>query len=169
MFIDLKGLAEGTEYTFSENFKPENSVFYGRDAAVESIEVKGRYTILDKDTVRVEGSVEAMLNAECDLCLKALSLTVKADFVEIFTPDGRDDTYTYEGFRVDLDDMLGDYLNNNIPSKLLCSEDCKGLCHICGADLNEKDCGCVMVNSPFEILKTIAGGAENGSTKKKNI
>ena len=34
----------------------------------------------------------------------------------------------------------------NVEGKYLCSEDCKGLCQHCGADLNEGDCGCSQEN-----------------------
>lgn len=41
------------------------------------------------------------------------------------------------------------------PSKHLCSEDCRGLCQICGHDLNESDCGCKSdeIDPRFEVLK----------------
>ena len=34
----------------------------------------------------------------------------------------------------------------SLPMKVVCSEDCKGLCQHCGADLNEGDCGCSQEN-----------------------
>ena len=45
----------------------------------------------------------------------------------------------------------------NVPGKFLCSEDCKGLCPQCGADLNEGDCGCdnEVIDPRWEALKKI--------------
>ena len=43
---------------------------------------------------------------------------------------------------IDLDDILTTAVVLNMDSKLLCSEDCKGLCPKCGADLNLGPCDC---------------------------
>ena len=46
-----------------------------------------------------------------------------------------------DGF-LDIDEILLELLELNFPSKILCKEDCLGLCQRCGKDLNEGDCGC---------------------------
>ena len=33
-------------------------------------------------------------------------------------------------------------LTFNMPTKILCKPDCKGICKVCGKNLNEGDCGC---------------------------
>ena len=48
----------------------------------------------------------------------------------------------FDGDQADLDDILTTAVVLNMDSKLLCSEDCKGLCPKCGADLNLGPCGC---------------------------
>ena len=55
-----------------------------------------------------------------------------------------DDPWTFEldGDQADLDDILTTAVVLNMDSKLLCSEDCQGLCPKCGADLNEGPCDC---------------------------
>ena len=47
---------------------------------------------------------------------------------------------------VDIDDIVASNFLMNVEGKYLCSEDCKGLCQHCGADLNEGDCGCSQEN-----------------------
>ena len=47
---------------------------------------------------------------------------------------------------VDIDDIVANNFLMNVEGKYLCSEDCKGLCQHCGADLNEGDCGCSQEN-----------------------
>lgn len=44
-----------------------------------------------------------------------------------------------------------------LPTKLLCSEDCKGLCIKCGANLNKTSCGCVVkeIDPRLEVLKAL--------------
>ena len=55
-----------------------------------------------------------------------------------------DDPWTFEldGDQADLDDILTTAVVLNMDSKLLCSEDCLGLCARCGKDLNEGPCNC---------------------------
>ncbi len=43
---------------------------------------------------------------------------------------------------VDLSDEVLQVLMLDIPMKVLCKDDCEGLCYICGADLNENPCDC---------------------------
>ena len=45
-------------------------------------------------------------------------------------------------FQVDLTKAVTDRILLDLPMAFLCREDCKGLCPVCGADLNEGDCGC---------------------------
>ena len=47
-----------------------------------------------------------------------------------------------EGYSIDTELLLHDEITVNWPVKILCREDCKGLCPVCGHDLNEGDCGC---------------------------
>ena len=47
---------------------------------------------------------------------------------------------------IDIDDIVANNFLMNVEGKYLCSEDCKGLCQHCGADLNEGDCGCSQEN-----------------------
>jgi uncharacterized protein len=47
-----------------------------------------------------------------------------------------------EGHNIDVDKMLETEIFLNIPGKVLCDEDCKGICMVCGKNLNEGECGC---------------------------
>ena len=43
---------------------------------------------------------------------------------------------------LDVDKMLYLEIMLNIPGKVLCREDCKGICTVCGCNLNDGECGC---------------------------
>ena len=47
-----------------------------------------------------------------------------------------------EGCTLDVDTLVRDELFVHIPMKVLCSDDCKGICNRCGANLNHGSCGC---------------------------
>jgi len=48
----------------------------------------------------------------------------------------------YEGGQIDMTDRIREAIILEVPIKPLCSESCKGLCPICGRNLNHGDCGC---------------------------
>ena len=52
------------------------------------------------------------------------------------------DAEPFNGKTIDLDPIIREQVLLALPVSVLCREDCKGLCTVCGEDLNEKDCGC---------------------------
>ena len=47
-----------------------------------------------------------------------------------------------QGYNLDVDQLVRDELLLNLPMKVLCDEDCKGICNRCGANLNYETCDC---------------------------
>ncbi len=54
--------------------------------------------------------------------------------------DAEEDVYT--GKAIDLDPILREQTLLALPSYPVCRDDCKGLCPVCGTNLNERECGC---------------------------
>ena len=46
------------------------------------------------------------------------------------------------GYELDVDTLINNEILINMPVKVLCKEECKGICPVCGGNLNEKECGC---------------------------
>ena len=94
------------------------------------------------------GELTTRLQGECDRCAKPfereLSISLEAVLVTKLENEDYDDPWTFEldGDQADLDDILTTAVVLNMDSKLLCSDDCKGLCARCGKDLNEGPCDC---------------------------
>lgn len=96
----------------------------------------------------VTGEAQATVEAVCDRCLSdttvSLDLVIEetADVSDgIFTPDEELSPYL-EDKLIDVDGLLSEQILLGWPSKVLCNEDCKGLCPVCGCNLNEKTCNC---------------------------
>ena len=110
------------------------------------LKVKGTMSNNGKALV-LEADVEAQMGTECARCLK--DITVDAGFYmeenfaqsEDKVPED-EEIILFEGSTIDIDEIVEDNLIMNIKGKYLCSEDCKGLCSSCGADLNEGECDC---------------------------
>lgn len=123
-------------------------------------------------SVKLEGTMsnvgdvlllKAVLTAEvqrmCGRCLKEFSAETRAEVLEKFYPQDTDnlerDAFVYDSDVIDITEPLRESLLLAEPIQALCKEDCRGLCPICGADLNDGDCGCdrVTVDPRLAALK----------------
>lgn len=84
--------------------------------------------------IDVTGSLRMKVAFLCSRCLKSFSCPIVADFEDEIPVDHTTD--------VDLTELARELFFTALPLKPLCDEDCKGLCHSCGGDLNKKQCGC---------------------------
>lgn len=116
--------------------------------------------------VLAEGHTQASLTAPCGRCLTPVTLDLPVDFELTFVPQedvaasaqdreerapaptGGSFTVesvneeTYAGKVIDLDPVVREQFLLALPSYPVCDDACKGLCSVCGANLNERDCGC---------------------------
>ncbi len=100
--------------------------------------------------IRLSLTLTASYTAPCARCLSDVdgefSLAVERTVVtprEAEDMDEREDDFVVvlDGF-LDTDELLRELFELNFPTKILCREDCRGLCPHCGADLNENACTC---------------------------
>ena len=108
------------------------------------------------DHIRVHGGVGTKVRLSCSRCLSVFTSDISSAFTVFFTKAAaaeqeRDEielaeedlvSATYSGDEIDFSDEIAEQILLEIPYKPLCSEDCKGLCTSCGADLNSTDCSC---------------------------
>jgi uncharacterized protein len=117
--------------------------------------------------ILIEVHAAAALSCECVRCLAPISLDVPVDFeltlvpedeyesdphsakedskaavAGSFVPKGVDEE-VYRGKEIDLDPFLREQIVLAMPGYPVCKENCKGLCTVCGGNLNERDCDCV--------------------------
>lgn len=131
------------------------------DTSVEykpSFEFEGRIVNLGGQ-LRLSGKLHFEFYASCLRCLKrvdtSIDIEMEESFVEVSKADEAD-VYTFEGYTVDIDKPLMDNIILALPMKIICSEDCKGLCITCGTNLNLKNCNCdesKIVDPRMDILK----------------
>ncbi len=117
------------------------------------VELELRY-MFSGDKLKVWGSASGAVVTTCDRCLAETSLPINAVFEEYFVKEVTEENeYTIEGDEIDLSRFTADFVSLNLPAKILCNDDCKGLCPRCGADLNTETCSCVITNAgPFGVL-----------------
>ena len=120
-----------------------------------------RFKILDKSPVKltlshsgagkalVEADAEVSVAMKCDRCLKDVAKKFDLHIsAEVISPERANEDEAEEqsgfmdGYQLDVDSLISNEIFTCWPLKVLCREDCKGLCRVCGKDLNEGECGC---------------------------
>ena len=122
------------------------------------------------DHIRISGRVETSLRLDCSRCLAEFPVYIDSPFTIFYMrDDGLDQdedveleendliSATYEGDEIDFTKEITEQVILAIPFKPLCSEDCKGLCANCGAELNIAECACSQdnLNLKFNALKNV--------------
>lgn len=109
----------------------------------------------------VTGKFESALNMECVRCLCEFEQTIRWEMTEMYAFNEKSvtdsDLILPEDAHIDLAPLIRDYALTEIPINPVCKPDCRGLCTVCGQDLNKKDCGhrAEMGDSPFSVLKDL--------------
>ncbi|MBR2775369.1 MAG: DUF177 domain-containing protein [Selenomonadaceae bacterium] len=128
--------------TAQKLFDEDLDDFTGEIKIVGEVEDAGRCYV-------VRGRIECTKSFTCDRCLAQATANQVHEFdEEIDKAAAIDDV-------LDVTELLRDVLLAAQPMKNLCKADCKGLCPVCGANLNEGECGCkrVVVDPRLAALK----------------
>ena len=128
--VDLSDLRYGNSYPVTEPVKAEGTV---RNTA---------------GVLMMKGSITTCIHAVCDRCAspfdREIFFPIDVVLVTEFADEENEDEWVFplEGDSADLDDIVRTVFVLNLDSKLLCKEDCKGICHRCGKNLNDGPCSC---------------------------
>ncbi len=122
--------------------------------------------------IRISGWIQGDLNLSCDRCLATFPSSIEASFFYLLKPStefhqeletdhevtGEEvDVYWYEDGQIRAEDLFREQILLQLPMRMLCREDCRGLCAGCGADLNREDCRCEEAGNhgPFSVLASL--------------
>ena len=128
--VDLSDLQYGTCFPVTEPVKASGTV---RNTA---------------GVLVMKGTITTCIHGICDRCAaefdREMELPIDAVLVtELANEENEDEwVFTLEGDSADLEDIVRTVFVLNMDSKLLCSDDCKGLCCGCGKNLNFESCSC---------------------------
>ena len=119
------------------------------------------------DELHVRGEVRTTAEVPCDRCLTAVPVTVDRAFDLTYhaaasAPDDAEteldatdlDVDYYDGSGLDLGAVVTEQVALALPMKVLCRQDCAGICPVCGVDLNRERCDCEPLTDPrLEALR----------------
>ena len=167
MILDMLPILSGSlqQIDFEFSFRPsEDSLLatvYSDVDFAEPIIVTGcvknmaGYMVLSAD-------VKVSYSTACARCLEPVSNVLEISFEKDIASSGEvssenDDYIIIEDKKLDLLPTVEEEIMLEMPSRTLCKEDCLGLCHKCGKNLNEGDCDCAKkeVDPRLAILKTL--------------
>jgi uncharacterized protein len=126
----------------------------GQGKGQEEYRVTGDLTLIHINKgVLVTGSLNASGKALCSRCLKSFDYSTEFDIEDLFSStidintglpvEVQEDTFAIdEHHNLDLYEALYQNVSLALPMKLLCKEDCAGICPECGRNLNESKCDC---------------------------
>ena len=142
--VDLSDLCYGISYPVTEPVVAEGTV---RNTA---------------GVLMMSGSIQTTIHGICDRCAESFDREVHfpIDVVlvtEMANEENEDEwVFPLEGDSADLDDIVRTVFVLNLDSKLLCKEDCAGLCCRCGKNLNDGPCSCQKELDPrFAALRQL--------------
>ena len=142
--VDLSDLCYGVSYPVTEPVKAEGMV---RNTAGVMV---------------MTGNITTCIHGICDRCAndfdREINFPIDVVLVTEMANEENEDEWVFplEGDSADLDDIVRTVFVLNLDSKLLCKEDCQGLCHRCGKNLNDGPCNCQKELDPrFAALKQL--------------
>lgn len=92
--------------------------------------------------LQVKGTANVRVTIPCDRCLTPVSYSFSVLAERDLDLSEEEQPSFLEGKVLDVDGLVFHELLLHWPAKILCREDCKGICTVCGADLNQGECGC---------------------------
>jgi uncharacterized protein len=177
MFIDIHEL-ELHPVDFREELQPD-VIDLGSDVRqCTALKASGHADLVEEhhgkhkiiQDIRIAGELATRLEVSCARCLEPVEQEVARKFDLLYRPQGSDaraeelsvtdaeaEIGYYQGDGVELNDVLREQVLLALPLKVLCREDCRGLCPHCGQDLNKAQCSCTgkLEDPRWAALKSI--------------
>ncbi|SDB10614.1 uncharacterized protein SAMN02910298_00514 [Pseudobutyrivibrio sp. YE44] len=107
-------------------------------------------SMIGSGKLHITFSTEAEVSGACDRCLAPVSFVVPVsvdETVEVsegqVVSDEEEGPYSFvDGEDIDVDELILNEILVNFPAKILCQDDCKGICPVCGKNRNTESCDC---------------------------
>jgi len=161
--INISRLSEGA-HSYDFETEPKNLDLYGRFIAIvfvrASLEKTGRQ-------IRLKADLRATGKFTCDRCLDEFEQSLRTHYEIVYITDqegisggaeGEIQTISADTTMLDLGEDVRQFLILSVPQKLLCNDECQGLCPVCGSNRNRVHCECQKneVDPRWEALKKMS-------------
>ena len=153
MLLDVRSIlyTPGGKLDFRRELDLSDLEFFGGCPVTRPVEVEGRVRNR-ADMLELELSAHTVLDARCARCGRAVSLDKRVEYrcllAQEVQEEDSDEIVLLQDGQADVEDLARTAFILDMDSRVLCRENCKGLCPRCGADLNEGPCGCTKEPDP---------------------
>ncbi|MCK9276339.1 MAG: DUF177 domain-containing protein [Syntrophales bacterium] len=135
--------------------------------SVRKVEFKGIAERVAKN-VAIKGEIVVDAVTQCSRCLDSVPMNIESEVMNIAAPAAGTSTWAekelereeldllyYENDTIDMEPLIFEQMLLLFPIKTLCDENCRGLCPVCGINLNRETCNHKVedIKSPLEVLK----------------
>ena len=153
MFIDISELLSVDNKQVEVDADIEMDRFVSRISDYEIVEkkkMKIRLVNTGKRTFSLSTVIEFSMMIPCGRCLEDVKYDMYIDVDKTIdmneSRSDEDDEQDFDSFiseeKLDVEKLVYNEVLVNLPMKVLCSENCKGICNRCGANLNSQTCNC---------------------------
>ena len=153
MWLDLKDVIgiPGAEAPFECELDAEGLETPSVTGFTEAPHAKGR-VVNTAGALTLVGRLDCAMTCICDRCGRSFerrkTLPLEIKLAADMENDDDPDIFPVENNGIDLDELLRTCFILDMETKFLCSEDCKGLCSVCGKNLNDGPCACTKQTDP---------------------
>lgn len=153
MILDLSSVLSEPHRPIDTSVPVEMDVFQSAQGSFPLKEKSELHLLIEYEKERklqISGKAEMTAVIPCDRCLKDVEVRIPLDFTKKISVDPEetedsvelDETNYIDGCSLDVEQLVRNELLVGWPTKVLCSDDCKGICSVCGQNLNEGTCDC---------------------------
>lgn len=161
MRLDLRSVfeTEGSKKEIREELDEREYELFGVKPFVERISVRGE-AANRAGVVTLSVQVSFPLRVACDRCLEEFTRQYDYSFHHTLVRQLQDEWQDYilvEDGVLNLEELILSDILLELPTKLLCKEECKGLCPHCGCNLNHQSCDCNKAyhDPRWDVLNTL--------------
>ena len=131
----------------------------GEDLMVQDLIGLARFSRTPQGLL-LQGDFSVSVYLDCVRCLETYSQPLKISFTDLYAFDKRNisesNLLVPEDGQIDLEPLIREYAYLEFPIRPVCKPDCRGLCPVCGENLNQTDCKHNSESeSPFTVLKDL--------------
>jgi uncharacterized protein len=179
MNIQVSQISEDEGLTIRHLYPEGEPALVGQESRLVRETALSARATREGEKVKMVGSLKATVQIECDRCLTPIIVPIDQSFDLLYVPPLRAGSAQeeheladkdlsvafYQNQTIDCDDLVREQIELTLPMARLCSDDCRGLCSQCGANLNEGLCACggETADSRWAALKAFKKSDEQGS------
>jgi uncharacterized protein len=174
LFLSIQEL-ELRKVRFDEEF-PAGEIEFGEDQLKQlgTLHAEGEAELLSNTLgeIRIRGQLKVELEVPCDRCLEPVRYPVDGPFDLFYRPtpkaplahevaidEGESQIGFYEDGGIELSEVLREHILLSLPMHQICSDQCGGICPICGLNRNTGTCNCSQekVDDRWAALRELRG------------